>query len=811
VIASNKLTRWLLTISFFFLASCTPFVKDGQPTTNASTVTLRSGETVGQTFTARDRGLNGVQVYISPDATTNGNVQLHLRANSQSTTDIAMGTIAAQTVTAPGFYRFDFAPQRNSRQQDYYLTIEFLGGGALHVGTAPGDAYLDGALYQNDNPIDAQMAFRLAYDPVELAIGWAAQMLTWFKVSAIAVFLFVLPGWALLAFLLPTWIALSWGEKLGLAIGVSVAIYPVLLLWTDLIGLHLGSLYAWLPSVLAALALLWRYRAWRPVDISQSWRVWRQSKNVLPDLVFVLLIGAVVGVRFWVIRSIDLPMWGDSYQHTMITQLLIDHGGLFTSWQPYADLVTFTYHFGFHAASAMFHWVSGMEVPQAVLWTGQILNGLAVLALYPFAMRIGASRWAGVGAVLIAGLLSSMPMYYVNWGRYTQLAGQVILPVAIVLAWMVLDAKSRDWRLLGIAWVVFAGLGLAHYRILIFVVLFFATHILVTVVTTRKIIATLTDIFWLGLGGGLLFLPWFLRIFGGKIMLVLGAQLTAAPGTLSDLMQDYNALGDLTFFMPVFLWLFFVISIGWGLLRRDQRVEVIAIWCVLAFFSANPSLLHLPGEGAINNFAVFIAAYIPVSILVGGALGWLIDTKPLLQRNLALAGLTIAMAGLAMWGASQRLGEVHTAQGELATRSDLRAIDWIRQNTRADARFLVNSFFAYGNTVIVGSDGGWWLPLLAQRQTMLPPLTYASEQGSRPDYREWVNALPDKLFKMGIVSPDAHDLLRERGIAYIYIAQRQGRVNYDGTSILQSTQLVASPFFRPVYHQDRVWIFEVVE
>lgn len=797
-----------LFISIFVLPGCAPLIKDGQPGTTTATVALVPGETVGQTFTARDRGLNGVEVFLAPAETAAGEIRLHLRADAQATTDLAAGTLDATAVTAPGFYRFDFAPQKNSRGQDYFLALEFPGSGALSVGSAPGDAYLDGALYQNGKPRDAQMAFRLAYDPLELALGLASQALIWLKVALIAIFLFMLPGWALLAFGLPTWDALSWGEKLGLAIGVSVALYPVLLLWTALLGLHLGSLYAWLPPGLASLALLWRHRAWRPASLSQAWRAGRQSKNILPDLVFILLIGAVVGVRWWVIRSIDVPMWGDAYQHTMITQLLIDHGGLFTSWQPYADLVTFTYHFGFHTAAALFAWVSGMAAPQAVLWTGQILNALAVIVLYPLAVRIGANRWAGVGAVLVAGLLSAMPMYYVNWGRYTQLTGQVILPVAIVLAWLALEATARDWRVIGLGWLVFAGLGLAHYRILIFVVLFFAAQILVTAFSTGKIVATLQSTFWLGLGGGLLFLPWFVRIFGGKILLVFGAQLTTPPGTLSDLLQDYNAIGDVTFFAPLWLWLLFVVSLSWGLARRNRRVGVIGVWCGLVCLSANPGLIHLSGEGAINNFAVLIAAYIPISILVGGALGWLIDQPRWANRQIALAGLGVVCIGLTIWGVGQRLGDLHIVQSELVTRADLRAFAWIRRNTPPDARFLVNSFLAYGGTVVVGSDGGWWLPLLARRQTTLPPINYASEQGLSPSYAQGVVQITTAVLKQGVGSPDGLALLKQNGIDYVYVGQRQGRVNYGGSTIAPA-QMLAHPSFAPVYHQDRVWIFRL--
>jgi len=52
-------------------------------------------------------------------------------------------------------------------------------------------------------------------------------------------------------------------------------------------------------------------------------------------------------------------------------------------------------------------------------------------------------------------------------------------------------------------------------------------------------------------------------------------------------------------------------------------------------------------------------------------------------------------------------------------------------------------------------------------------------------------------------------MLRERGIAYVYIGQRQGRVNDAGPYPLQPAQMLASPHFHPIYHQDRVWVFEM--
>jgi hypothetical protein len=172
--------------------------------------------------------------------------------------------------------------------------------------------------------------------------------------------------------------------------------------------------------------------------------------------------------------------------------------------------------------------------------------------------------------------------------------------------------------------------------------------------------------------------------------------------------------------------------------------------------------------------------------------------------------LLLLVIGIGLWGARQRLGDMQPMSSTLVTRPDIRAAEWIQENTPQNARFLVNSFFAYGDTVIVGSDGGWWLPLLAERQTTLPPLTYGSERGPRPDNILWVDTLTSEFQNKGITHPDMLALLRERGVTYVYVGQRQGRVNYNGPYVLNPSELLSSPFFRLIYHQDRVWIFEVV-
>jgi hypothetical protein len=789
------------------LVGCSDFIDQDQSNAVPGTeVSLEPGHPVGQTFVARHAGLDGIEVWLAPEGSSQGEISLHLRVDPQATEDLAVAVLPLVQVAAPGFYRFSFVPLRESHGGYYYGFLEVVGDGTAQVGAGPGEAYLDGALYRDHEPLDAQMAFRLTYDPhwVLLGLGWAA--LSGLGLLAVACLLYVVPGWALLAWLWPDG-QFPWAARLGIAAGLSLALYPLLLLWTDLVGLHLGPLYAWLPAVGGLAALAWRYRTWRPRQGWEMLRQWARSEVLWPDLALICVLALVFGVRLLTVRTLDAPMWGDSYQHTMIAQLLVDNGGLFDSWEPYALLQTFTYHFGFHTAVAAFHWLTGLETVRSVIWVGQILNGLAVLVLYPLAVRVSGNRWAGVAAVLLAGLLSPMPMSYVNWGRYTQLAGQVILPAAVLVTWSAFESPRRDWRLIVLGWIAIGGLALTHYRVLIFYGVFVLAWILLAFrrATWRRTLARVT---WVGIGAVLLFLPWFVHTSAGKILSNFGQQLTTPATQLSAFAQEYNAIGDLSAYLAPLGWLVLSLAVAVGLWQRRRGVLLVSTWWFLLLVVTNPDWLNLPGSGAISNYALFIAVYILAGVLSGDLLGQLTARLPSRRWCAALAALLTV--GLGLRGALIRLGDVRPFQHAMVTRPDVRAMAWIRENTPEDARFLVNSFFAYGGGVIVGSDGGWWLPLLAGRANTVPPLNYGTEQGPWPEYRQWTNDLTQQIQAAGGEDPATLALLQARGITHVFVGQRQGRVNYGGPDVLAPEALLNSAHYRLAYHQDRVWVFEVV-
>jgi hypothetical protein len=76
-------------------------------------------------------------------------------------------------------------------------------------------------------------------------------------------------------------------------------------------------------------------------------------------------------------------------------------------------------------------------MPQATLWMGQIINVLAVLALYLLAVRLG--RAPGRRVAVLWQDFCRRCRCFTPTGEIHLLAGQAILPAAVLIAWNILD------------------------------------------------------------------------------------------------------------------------------------------------------------------------------------------------------------------------------------------------------------------------------------------------------------------------------------------------------------------------------------
>jgi hypothetical protein len=810
----RRRTCIFLAAMALLLTGCSGFVDQSQSHIDpAAAVALVPGHPVGQTFVARHAGLSGLELWLEPAPGSQGELHLHLRPDPQAGEDLATAVLPLAQVTSPGFYRFSFAPLRESHGHYYYAFLEIAGRGAIQTGAGPGEAYLDGALYYDHVPLDAQMAFRLIYDPRSMLVDLGRAAGGGLGLLLATGLLYVVPGWALFVWLLDR-DRLSWAERLGIAAGISLALYPILLLWTDLVGLHLGPLYAWLPVVGGLAALGWYYRAWRPQQGREALRQWVRSEAPWPDLTLLVVLGLVFAVRLLVVRTLDAPMWGDSYQHTMIAQLLVDHGGLFDSWEPYAPYRSLTTHYGFPAAVASLSWATGMGSVRATLLGGQLINGLAALTLYPLAVRIAdGNRWAGTGAVLVAGLLSPMPAYYVNWGRYAQLAGQAVLPAAIWLLWEIAERNGFSWKNVLLAGITLSGMAIDYYRMPFYCAMFVLAWLVGWGLPCwrwkiRHWLRGFARLALIACVTVLLFLPWGKHIVDGQLAIALEAGLTNRS-PVNQVIADYQVWRNVAFYVPQALLITASIALIWSAVQRRWTVAMVGLWVLGLASLVAGRLIRLPGANMMQNFAVLIALYIPVSILVG----WLISQVAGLVRQRAgnagqwAIGFVITVLGI--WAAVGQVGIVKP-DFVMVTRPDMRAMDWIRENTPPEARFLVEGFRIYKGYSAVGADAGWWTPLLAGRENTMPP-QYAliNEIPAEVGYTQRVVDLVAHLGTTSQVSPEWTQSLCDWGITHVYVGQGQGQVGAGMTQLFSPAILAGNPALSTVYNQDRVYIFDL--
>jgi hypothetical protein len=803
----------ILLLSAILVSGCAEIPDAVQSRFSQPVGEIHGFRTVGQTFVAHENGLSRVDVLLATYMRKNTHPVTFRLKQSPDATDIATITINAARVKDNAFHQFKFAPIADSKGKSYFFVLESpqsVPGNAITIWHSPDDVYDEGAMIVDGQATQGDLAFRTYYGGgwKDLASSIGSGMGRGLALLVLATLLFVLPGYALLVLLSPGE-EFDFIQRLIIAVGLSVALFPLLLYISTNLGIRLDQVkVAGLLALCGGISCWGLYRTLRrtnrfTIHVSRFTNpVGEPGHLILLTFVFALSLA----VRLLMIRGMPYPAWSDSYHHTIISQMIADEGLIPQSYQPYMPVEPFAYHFGFHAVVAFFHWITGMDIPGAVLVVGQILNALSVLTIYLLAHYLTKDRWAALVSALITGLLSVMPAYYVNWGRYPQLCGQVILPVAAVLTIKCLGTNKLNYKCLIMAVLAIVGLFLAHYRVLLFYALFVAVYLFGGSWLARReprkvgklwVRAVLFAFFSL-----VIIAPW-LRLLIGQF--ARKVQQAHAHGFELDPSYNLVTWGIITSMglRPLLLSMAALGSL-WGFWRRDKYAILVAVWAVSLFILANPHWLRLPGAGVVNNGTVVMALYIPGSILAGFLVSYLnkalkIDFGSLLRlpKSEKWFGYAMAVAVIlvSVWGAADMF-QLLTPETFFVTPSDLKAMAWIRENTPQDACFAINTHF-WLSYAAIGTDAGYWIPYMTGRKTTVPPMLYSE---GRYEYIEETNALARATAGL-CEGDDTLPTLVKNGVTHVYIGQRGG--------CLKPQRLLASPHYEAIYHQDGVWVFEV--
>nr|WP_290669030.1 hypothetical protein [Ardenticatena sp.] len=508
-------------------------------------------------------------------------------------------------------------------------------------------------------------------------------------------------------------------------------------------------------------------------------------------LAWFVLMSMTAVTRAAHIRDLVLPNWVDPVHHLMLVRLILDRMAIPLSYDPFIPNSHAFYHWGFHALAALAALPLSQHDPFTLatflLWWGQLLNALTPLALALGARLLYRNRTAALLAAVLGSLVSWMPAYYVSWGRYTHLLGVLLAPLFIQALWRLHTRPAPRWWLATIWWGTW--LALVHLRVTVFT-LTLTLCLMVILVAQRA---------WRSLGrwsvcGGIiaaLLSPWLWWLIQQRphaiiatsppqtppisINLLLvphNAELLAlATGGLSVLLSDERASFWLILASGLWALLLYVslwckrthpltrrILAGWFLL---------AAWCGLTAATVYGRSWGIPGPSFVSGDSALITLFVPLSLAGGGLLAWVLHVW-LRPHHARLVGALLAIT-LAIWGAWS-MRDIVNPITVLATADDIAALRWVRNETPPDAFFAV-PVRHWQYDIYVGSDGGYWLGVLTDRQSIVPPALY-TVSGS-PEWVRERNALLETWARAeGLDDLELLEQLRAAGITHIFIGAK---------------------------------------
>jgi hypothetical protein len=808
-------------------------------------------QTLGQTFVSRRPRLNGIVLWLEgePAGTAEGLLTINLYHAPGDPDPVWTQRASYSQFVGTGVLQLSLPPQPGPAGQSYYLTLATTGGTVRARGRSE-DSYPHGQLYVDGQPVYADLAFRLSYDydlaamlsdlAGALSQGWLALPL--------AVTLLV-PGWLLLDLSGLRRRFDGW-EQITLSVSLSLAIVPICLLWTSILGLRLSRTTTLLVAGFLTAIVVTRFVTPRLSHVSSlratllppRFTLHASSLALLAVFIFSLVL------RLAMVRDLAAPAWVDSIHHATITRLIMEQGAIPSTYDPYIPIDATKYHAGFHAAAAVFQWLSGLELAEGLLLYGQALNALAVLAVYLLTTTLTRDRTAGVTAALVAGVMTPMPAYYASWGRYTQLAGLLILPAVLALGRLVIEPEEggparrpvealRRWlaalrrpagaeplelqspteiqqpaavvgppirveRLRAglLAALAVAGLFLVHYRVLGFMVCLLLAYGLSQLRFDQAGLSWLArhNLGFVGLvslGSILLTLPWLWPALRQFFLPVL--QSTAG--------QTIAAFSDFSWRFLTTAWglpalILAGLGVVWGILWFRRSLVALAVWAGLLMLLGNLGALGVPGGSMFNNTSVEIALFMPIAAAAGFFVSEVLALArwPLPRRvRLALDLLVVLGGAVAAIGGAQKLLPILNPTTFLYRAADRPALQWVAENIPVQETILINPF-SWGYGLFGGNDGGFWITPLAGRRTLPPPVLYGV---GNPDEVARINQISQQVLNSGGDANLVRDLMRAQGIRYVYIGSRGGALS---TAALQS-----HPDFETLYNQDGVWVFRL--
>ncbi len=494
-------------------------------------------------------------------------------------------------------------------------------------------------------------------------------------------------------------------------------------------------------------------------------------------LIGLILLGLVLAWRLVQARELLLPNWVDSQHHYLIIRSILEHGGLPQDLSPYLSVPLY-YHYGFHALTALFSAISGLEIGESMLVLGQVLNAAISLSVYALGKSLWKDGRPAAAAALLVSFVTRMPAYYLSWGRYTLITGLVLLPLAMGLSVRMMSPR-KDWRNVITLALLTAGVLLSHYfaalLLACFLVILAAVHL---ISKRRQIRQAFKQAAWVAAGAGLgliLAAPWLARVLRFH---AAGASLQFnLPDSLGEVL---SGSGNWAYIWKLMgpesnHWLLVPAGVGLLIALIRRKAVPLGVWSIILTLLALPWSVNLKPFRA-DHFAIVL--FLPVTLWAG----WLfwqagcVLGKWLKKRWVPILLIALLVGGWVAWGYAFS-SDIINSVTVLVTEADMEALDWVKANTPEGARFYINTTHWLDNAYR-GVDGGGWLLPLDGRWALVPTVFYgfSSDAEQTNQLRQWGEDASD----ITTCSTEFWALVDEVDLDWIYIREGVGSLQPEG-------------------------------
>ena len=278
--------------------------------------------------------------------------------------------------------------------------------------------------------------------------------------------------------------------------------------------------------------------------------------------------------------------------------------------------------------------------------------------------------------------------------------------------------------------------------------------------------------------------------------------LLIASGGLSSFLQPHKSSN--VFIGATAAWLSCCVAVVLQRYKKRHLLPSISLhpytlligWCLVIIIILVLPLMGLQGIGFITIDSAIISFFVPLTLFAGGVFAGITGH---LAPSFANQSVTITLLLIiGVWGASDMQRIINPAT-TFVTESDITAIHWIKDNLPENAKFA-SSVYLWQGATYAGNDGGYWIPVLTGRLSVLPPLIYTTVL-SRNQAIE-INQVLDRWSKTSSIdSPDVRKWLKQYNVTYLYLVMGKGQ--------LQPQTLFGKNYVELVYYKDDVYIYHL--